>query len=155
MNYFVTNTKSRAIRFEYHPANAIATRRLGSRCKPSTPPSSRWTTPICPARPVTARWPRKPSTTCSAESGARKPVHLCFGNYGGQTIQKGFFRELLPFFNGLACDHLVLEFARRGYDELEVFRNLKPSIALGPCISKTGRNLTAAFQRPTRTLMES
>jgi 5-methyltetrahydropteroyltriglutamate--homocysteine methyltransferase len=65
--------------------------------------------------------------------GARgaKAVHLCFGNYGGQTIQKGFFRELLPFFNALECDHLVLEFARRGYDELEVFRDLKPSIALG------------------------
>src|SRR6516225_1899162 len=60
-----------------------------------------------------------------------KAVHLCFGNYGGQTIQKGFFRELLPFFNALACDHLVLEFARRGDDELAVFRDLKPSIALG------------------------
>jgi 5-methyltetrahydropteroyltriglutamate--homocysteine methyltransferase len=60
-----------------------------------------------------------------------KAVHLCFGNYGGQTIQKGFFRDLLPFFNALNCDHLVLEFARRGYDELEVFRELKPSIALG------------------------
>ncbi|MCH7988536.1 MAG: cobalamin-independent methionine synthase II family protein [Planctomycetes bacterium] len=58
-------------------------------------------------------------------------VHLCFGNYGGQSIQQGFFRELLPFFNSLECDHLVLEFARRGYDELEVFRELKPSIALG------------------------
>lgn len=66
-------------------------------------------------------------------SGVRgeKAVHLCFGNYGGQTIQSGFFRELLPFFNALTCDHLVLEFARRGYDELEVFRDLKPSIALG------------------------
>jgi 5-methyltetrahydropteroyltriglutamate--homocysteine methyltransferase len=65
--------------------------------------------------------------------GARgeKAVHLCFGNYGGQTIQSGFYRELLPFFNALACDHLVLEFARRGYDELDVFRDLKPSIALG------------------------
>lgn len=60
-----------------------------------------------------------------------KAVHLCFGNYGGQTIQKGFFHQLLPFFNALACDHLVLEFARRGYDELTVFRDLKPSIALG------------------------
>jgi 5-methyltetrahydropteroyltriglutamate--homocysteine methyltransferase len=60
-----------------------------------------------------------------------KAVHLCFGNYGGQTIQRGFFRELLPFFNALECDHLVLEFARRGYDELAVFRDLKPSIALG------------------------
>ncbi len=66
-------------------------------------------------------------------SGARgeKAVHLCFGNYGGQTIQAGSYRELLPFFNGLTCDHLVLEFARRGYDELEVFRDLKPSIAVG------------------------
>jgi 5-methyltetrahydropteroyltriglutamate--homocysteine methyltransferase len=60
-----------------------------------------------------------------------KGVHLCFGNYGGQTIQKGFFRDLLPFFNALECDHLLLEFARRGDAELEVFRDLKPSIALG------------------------
>jgi 5-methyltetrahydropteroyltriglutamate--homocysteine methyltransferase len=66
-------------------------------------------------------------------SGVRgeKAVHLCFGNYGGQTIQKGFYRQLLPFFNALSCDHLVLEFARRGYDELEVFHDLKPAIALG------------------------
>jgi 5-methyltetrahydropteroyltriglutamate--homocysteine methyltransferase len=62
---------------------------------------------------------------------AQKAVHLCFGNYGGQTVQKGFYRELLPFCDALDCDHLVLEFARRGYGELEVFRDLKPSIALG------------------------
>jgi 5-methyltetrahydropteroyltriglutamate--homocysteine methyltransferase len=60
-----------------------------------------------------------------------KAVHLCFGNYGGQTIQHGCLRDLLPFFNALECDHLVLEFARRGYDELEVFCDLKPSVALG------------------------
>src|SRR5262245_17681681 len=60
-----------------------------------------------------------------------KAVHLCFGNYGGQTIQRGLFRELLPFFKALDCDHLVLEFARRGYEELAVFRDLKPSVALG------------------------
>jgi 5-methyltetrahydropteroyltriglutamate--homocysteine methyltransferase len=66
-------------------------------------------------------------------SGVRgeKAVHLCFGNYGGMTIQKGFYRSLLPFFNALNCDHLVLEFARRGYSELETLRDLKPSIALG------------------------
>jgi 5-methyltetrahydropteroyltriglutamate--homocysteine methyltransferase len=66
-------------------------------------------------------------------SGVRgqRAVHLCFGNYGGQTIQKGFFHDLLPFFNALACDHLVLEFARRGYEELPIFRDLKPSVALG------------------------
>lgn len=58
-------------------------------------------------------------------------VHICFGNYGGQTIQKGFWRELLPFLNGLHADHLVLEFARRGYGELAHFKDLKPSIGLG------------------------
>lgn len=58
-------------------------------------------------------------------------VHLCFGNYGGQSIQRGQYRNLLPFFNALECQHLVLEFARRGYDELDVFRDLKPSIGLG------------------------
>lgn len=65
--------------------------------------------------------------------GARnqKAVHLCFGNYGGQTIQRGTYRPLLPFFNALDCDHLVLEFARRRYDGIEAFKDLKPSIALG------------------------
>ncbi|HZE98141.1 MAG TPA: cobalamin-independent methionine synthase II family protein [Planctomycetota bacterium] len=65
--------------------------------------------------------------------GARnhKGVHLCFGNYGGQTIQKGMYKPLMPFFNALDCDHLVLEFARRGLDELDAFKDLKPSIALG------------------------
>jgi 5-methyltetrahydropteroyltriglutamate--homocysteine methyltransferase len=63
--------------------------------------------------------------------GSRRGVHVCFGNYGGQTIQKGFWRDLLPFLNGLKADHLLLEFARRGYDELEAFRDLDPRIGLG------------------------
>ena len=60
-----------------------------------------------------------------------RAVHICFGNYGGQTVQKGFWRDLMPFLNGLKADHLVLEFARRGYDELEVFRDLRPETGLG------------------------
>ncbi len=60
-----------------------------------------------------------------------RAVHICFGNYGGQTIQKGFWRDLMPFLNALRVNHLVLEFARRGYDELPVFRELDPRIALG------------------------
>ena len=60
-----------------------------------------------------------------------KAVHVCFGNYGGQAVQKGLWRSLLPFLNSLHADHLVLEFARRGYDEIEHFRDLDPRIALG------------------------
>lgn len=58
-------------------------------------------------------------------------VHICFGNYGGQSVQKGFWKDLMPFLNGLKANHLVLEFARRGYDELEAFKDLDPKIGLG------------------------
>jgi 5-methyltetrahydropteroyltriglutamate--homocysteine methyltransferase len=60
-----------------------------------------------------------------------RAVHICFGNYGGQPMLRGFWRDLIPFLNTLRADHLVLEFARRGYDELEVFRDLDPKIGLG------------------------
>lgn len=60
-----------------------------------------------------------------------RAVHICFGNYGGQTVQKGFWRDLIPFLNRLHADHLVLEFARRGLGELEAFRDLDPRLRLG------------------------
>lgn len=60
-----------------------------------------------------------------------RALHICFGNYGGQSVQKGFWQNLLPFLNGLQVDHLVLEFARRGYAELEHFKDLDPRIGMG------------------------
>ena len=81
--------------------------------------------------PEDAGWAHEPINHVLSATRGEKAVHLCFGNYGGQTIQKGFWRSLLPFFNALQVDHLVLEFARRGYDELEVFRDLREGIALG------------------------
>lgn len=58
-------------------------------------------------------------------------VHLCFGNYGGQSIQEGTWDALLGYMNDLHVDHMVLEFARRGYDELRRFDALRPEIGLG------------------------
>jgi 5-methyltetrahydropteroyltriglutamate--homocysteine methyltransferase len=60
-----------------------------------------------------------------------KAVHICFGNYGGQPMLRGFWRDLVPFLNSLRTDHLVLEFARRGYEELDVLADLNPKIVLG------------------------
>jgi len=60
-----------------------------------------------------------------------KAVHLCFGNYGGQSIQRGEWRKLIDFMNRLHCDHVVLEFAFRGYGELIHFKDLRPEIAIG------------------------
>lgn len=58
-------------------------------------------------------------------------VHLCFGNYGGQTIQKGSWDKLISYINALHADHVVLEFAHRGYQELEFFKDVKAGIGLG------------------------
>lgn len=58
-------------------------------------------------------------------------VHLCFGNYGGQSIQQGTWDALIGYMNDLHVDHMVLEFARRGYDELQQFGELRPDINIG------------------------
>lgn len=68
----------------------------------------------------------------AATGATEKGVHLCFGNYGGQSIQTGQWQQLLGFMNRLHCDHVVLEFAFRGYDELVHFRDgLEPHIGIG------------------------
>ncbi len=81
--------------------------------------------------PEDAGWAHEPINHVLGAVQGEKAVHLCFGNYGGQSIQRGFWRDMLPFLNRLDVGHLVLEFARRGYDELEVFANLRPEVALG------------------------
>ena len=78
-----------------------------------------------------AEWAHEPFNLALGGIRGEKALHLCFGNYGGQSIQKGYWKDLLPFLNKLDADHLVLEFARRGYDELEVFKELKPGTKLG------------------------
>jgi 5-methyltetrahydropteroyltriglutamate--homocysteine methyltransferase len=60
-----------------------------------------------------------------------KAVHFCFGNYGGQTIQKGGWKPLLDFLNGLHADHLVLELAHRPDSDLDALADISPTIALG------------------------
>lgn len=61
----------------------------------------------------------------------RAAVHLCFGNYGGQSIQKGHWSKLMGYLNSLHADHIVMECAHRPPDELAVFKELKPEIGMG------------------------
>jgi 5-methyltetrahydropteroyltriglutamate--homocysteine methyltransferase len=62
---------------------------------------------------------------------AERGVHLCFGNYGGQTIQEGTYEKLVGFLNSLEADHLVLEIARRPDEELVMLKEVKDSLGLG------------------------
>jgi 5-methyltetrahydropteroyltriglutamate--homocysteine methyltransferase len=60
-----------------------------------------------------------------------KAVHLCFGNYGGQTIQKGEWRALIQFLNALNVNHLILELACRPEQDLDALKDVDPKIKLG------------------------
>ena len=65
-----------------------------------------------------------------AATGERA-VHLCYGNYGGQTVQQGTYDKLVEFLNALEADHVVLEIARRPEVELSLLKDVKPSLGLG------------------------
>ncbi|HQJ74670.1 MAG TPA: cobalamin-independent methionine synthase II family protein [Bacteroidota bacterium] len=60
-----------------------------------------------------------------------KAVHLCFGNYGGQTIQKGTWKALVGFLNNLNCDHLVLELKHRPIEDLDSLKLIDTRIKIG------------------------
>jgi 5-methyltetrahydropteroyltriglutamate--homocysteine methyltransferase len=78
-----------------------------------------------------AGWAHEPVNVVLDAIKGKRGLHLCFGNYGGQSIQQGQWKQLLRFLNELHVDHLVLEFARRGYGELKIFKELREDIALG------------------------
>ena len=89
----------------------------------------------------------------------QRAVHLCFGNYGGQTIQKGEWRALIGFLNGLHADHLVLELAHRPAGDLEALREVDPRIRLGLGVVdvkvnrvETAGEIACALERADRVL---
>lgn len=61
----------------------------------------------------------------------QRAVHLCFGNYGGQTIQRGDWRSLIAFLNALHADHVILELAHRPATDLDALREVNSTIKLG------------------------
>jgi 5-methyltetrahydropteroyltriglutamate--homocysteine methyltransferase len=82
--------------------------------------------------------PGKEATSSSGDesSGAnlsrpQRAVHLCFGNYGGQSIQRGTWKALITFLNELHADHLVLELARRPESDLYALKEVRSGISLG------------------------
>ena len=66
-----------------------------------------------------------------AKIKGRRAVHLCFGNYGGQTIQTGHWATLVEFLNALTVDHLVLELAHRPVEDLDALKNVDAKISMG------------------------
>ena len=67
----------------------------------------------------------------AAEDGVSRAVHLCFGNFDGQMIQKGDYRTLIACLNLLHCDHVILETTRRSDVEIEALKDIDERIGLG------------------------
>ena len=88
-----------------------------------------------------------------------KAVHFCFGNYGGQTIQRGTWRALTAFLDALHADHLVLELAHRPAGDLEALAGLRPDLGIGLGVVdikvnriETPDEIAAAIDRAERVL---
>ena len=84
-----------------------------------------------PGHPEDADWAAPAINTVLDAIGGAKAVHLCFGNYGGQTIQRGTWDKLIEFMNRLRADHFVLEMARRSTEELTALRGLDSRFGIG------------------------
>lgn len=84
-----------------------------------------------PGSPEEAPWAAEAINRVLRAVKGKAAVHLCFGNYGGQSIQKGGWDKLMGYLNGLHADHIVMENAHRPAEELAVFRGLRPEIGMG------------------------
>jgi 5-methyltetrahydropteroyltriglutamate--homocysteine methyltransferase len=86
-------------------------------------------------------------------------VHLCFGNYGGQSPQRGTWAKLMNYLNALHVDHVVLECAHRPPEELAVFKDLRPEIGMGLGVVdikrteiESAENIARAIESAERTI---
>jgi 5-methyltetrahydropteroyltriglutamate--homocysteine methyltransferase len=62
---------------------------------------------------------------------AKIGLHVCFGNRYGKPTWEGSYRYLFPRILDARVHQLTLEFARRGYEELDLFREWKCPFELG------------------------
>ena len=84
-----------------------------------------------PGHPEEAQWAAAAINTVLDAVPCEKAVHVCFGNYGGQSVQKGTWETLVPYLDALRADHLVLEFKRWGVEHTACLKDLPESTKIG------------------------
>jgi 5-methyltetrahydropteroyltriglutamate--homocysteine methyltransferase len=62
---------------------------------------------------------------------AKTAVHICYGNRYGKPSWEGSYRYLFPRILKAKVKQLTLEFARRGGEDLDLFREFAPPFDLG------------------------
>jgi 5-methyltetrahydropteroyltriglutamate--homocysteine methyltransferase len=67
-------------------------------------------------------------------NGTTRAVHVCYGNRNARPLWEGHYDFLFPAIIKADIDQLVLEFARKGYEDLSLFKryaNCPFSLGLG------------------------
>jgi 5-methyltetrahydropteroyltriglutamate--homocysteine methyltransferase len=65
-------------------------------------------------------------------SGPTRALHVCYGNRYARPVWEGHYEFLFPAILDAQVDQLVLEFARKGYDDLDLFKKYPTrSLVLG------------------------
>ncbi|MQA10326.1 MAG: hypothetical protein GEU98_17580 [Pseudonocardiaceae bacterium] len=87
--------------------------------------------------PFLAGYPEQVGTAIDAVNIVSKDVeatwslHVCYGNRYARPSWEGHYDFLFPAVLDAAVDQLVLEFARKGYDDLQLFERYTPEQKLG------------------------
>jgi 5-methyltetrahydropteroyltriglutamate--homocysteine methyltransferase len=81
--------------------------------------------------PEDIHWGVKVLNTLVEGVQAKIAVHICYGNRYGKPSWEGSYRYLFPAILDAKVNSLSLEFARRGGEDLDLFREFKPPFELG------------------------
>ncbi|MCC6155407.1 MAG: cobalamin-independent methionine synthase II family protein [Candidatus Hydrogenedentes bacterium] len=84
-----------------------------------------------PGHPEDAEWALRSINRVLDAVKTTPAVHLCFGNYGGQTIQHGDWKNLIAFLSGLHVDHVLLEVVHQHSWELPSLAQIDKKIKIG------------------------
>ncbi len=84
-----------------------------------------------PGHPDEAAWAARAANIVLDAVQGESAVHVCFGNYGGQTVQRGTWQNLIPYLAALRADHLVLEFKRWGIEHAKYLKDVSESVRIG------------------------
>ncbi len=84
-----------------------------------------------PGHPEDAAWAVKSINRVLDAVKTTPAVHLCFGNYGGQTVQSGDWEHLIDFLGGLHADHVLLEVVHQHSWELPNLKRINPKVKIG------------------------
>ncbi len=82
-------------------------------------------------------------------------VHLCFGNYGGQSIQQGSWEQLIGYLSGLHADHVLLELAHRGNWELPRLTEIDEKIRFGLGVVDIKTNVVESADQIAKQIEET